>query len=375
MRSSSGVFSSASPPESLLRCRAVSRAWHAATSTGDFLLAHHVHQPTVPLLHSHDHRNGITSLSLDIVPLDDRAGVADTGTDQLKSVARLVDHRFFRPVASCDGLLVLSVHTKCFVICNLATRQHASLPQVHGFLLLGIYLNNPTGEYRLLYWEQELVYDDEDALDGQLGTPGFQDVYHVLTLGSPQPPREIHYEWQNEVIFAIVPIPVLFRGSLHWPLEHHEDGSTMIMVFNTTTESFRKMQSPVLDGLFETDGMLAMYSVDDEVTHVDIWVLKDYENEEWIIKCRIELPVEGIMMQCGTHHSSWYVVAMSWDEDVLVLVQFGEWLLQIDVGGKLVRSFYRESLRFTHHQLKQSLVPHTFFPRLEDYVVNDLPFV
>ena len=64
--------------------------------------------------------------------------------------------------------------------------------------------------------------------------------------------------------------------------------------------------------------------------------------------------------------------------DVLVLVKFGEWLLQIDTNGKLVAYSYRELLsntQVTQLGLQQTLVPHTFFPTLEGYVANAWPFI
>jgi hypothetical protein len=38
------------PAKALLRCRAVCRSWRDLTSGDDFLLAHHQHQPSLPLL-------------------------------------------------------------------------------------------------------------------------------------------------------------------------------------------------------------------------------------------------------------------------------------------------------------------------------------
>ena len=72
-------------PKSLLRCRAVRRAWGRATSTRGFLLAHHARQPTVPHLHGYNCAGDVVD-SLDIIPLDNVAG-ADAA-DQLQYSAR-----------------------------------------------------------------------------------------------------------------------------------------------------------------------------------------------------------------------------------------------------------------------------------------------
>jgi hypothetical protein len=58
-----------------------------------------------------------------------------------------------------------------------------------------------------------------------------------------------------------------------------------------------------------------------------------------------------------------------------VLVCSSPWLLQIDISGKVVASFHRERHSLTWVFLKQTLVPHTFFPTIEGYVVNEPPFI
>uniref|UniRef100_M8AUB2 F-box domain-containing protein n=1 Tax=Aegilops tauschii TaxID=37682 RepID=M8AUB2_AEGTA len=128
-------------PKALLRCRAVCRAWRRATSTRDFLLAHHAHQPSLLLIYGEDGNSVL------IMPFNHRAGPVAAD-----SVARLysVDDALFQ--ASCDGLLVICVHGKRFSIRNPATRQYANLSLLHGFKLLGMYQHSPTGEYRLLLY-------------------------------------------------------------------------------------------------------------------------------------------------------------------------------------------------------------------------------
>uniref|UniRef100_A0A453QK51 F-box domain-containing protein n=1 Tax=Aegilops tauschii subsp. strangulata TaxID=200361 RepID=A0A453QK51_AEGTS len=140
------------PPKPLLRCRAVSPAWRRATSTRDFLLSHHARQSALPLLYSHnDVADG--GQSLDVTLFDHRAGVA--AADQFQRVARLktapleggIDGSFtplFYPVASCDGLLLLSIDCD-LCICNPATRQYAPLEQLDGFMTVGLYPHPPTG--------------------------------------------------------------------------------------------------------------------------------------------------------------------------------------------------------------------------------------
>jgi hypothetical protein len=111
------------------------------------------------------------------------------------------------------------------------------------------------------------------------------------------------------------------------------------------------------------------------IGNVDIWVLEDYQSEVWTCKHRAELPVAQLTLQFGEFNSTCGVVVSSQDGDVLLLVRFGDWLIQLDINGKLVTSFHSKVLWPTQHQLKQTLVSHTFFSRLQGYIVNALPFI
>uniref|UniRef100_A0ACD5WLE9 Uncharacterized protein n=1 Tax=Avena sativa TaxID=4498 RepID=A0ACD5WLE9_AVESA len=348
------------PPKSLLRCRAVCPAWRRATSTRDFLLAHHARQPSVPLLRAY--HLTYKGVSLDVIPFDHRAGLATV--DQLQSVARL-GYSFFGLDASCDGLLVLNGRYRNlgYSICNPATRQHARLEELDHFAFLGMYPHGSTGEYRLLLGK---------STHGTLAP----DVFYIFTLGSGQPPRRI--SCSNVVDMSYESSSILCHGSLHWLLEQHEGASNMIKVFNTTTESFRQMRAPAVLGkvnLFEMDGMLGMSSCNDAAATIDIWMTQDYESEAWAFKYRVELPVAELTEQFGKFHFQESVVVPSWDGKLLVMVKIEDWLHQVDINGKLVASFHRRSLGPTQLRLKQTLVPHAFFPTLEGYVVNDSPFI
>uniref|UniRef100_A0ACD5ZHC8 Uncharacterized protein n=1 Tax=Avena sativa TaxID=4498 RepID=A0ACD5ZHC8_AVESA len=347
------------PPKSLLRCRAVSPAWRRATSTRDFLLAHHGRQPSLPLLCGHNSLADADDRSVDIIPLDHRTGLA--ADDQVQSVARIGPiYWFFRVEASCDGLLVLSINCMSLCIRNPATRQYAPLPLRYGVRLAGMYLQPPTGQYRLL-----LNNPHEQHLDAH------QCAYYVFTLGSGQPPRRIGCLLHTEGL-VLGTRSILLCGSLHWWT------GQIIMVFDTIAESFRQMCSPVVSArarLFEMDGKLAMYRFNDAATDIDIWVLEDYKSEVWALKHRVELPVAQLAVQFGEFCPRWKAVVQSCDGDVLLLVRFGDWLLQLDINGKLVASFHSKALCTTHLHIKQTLVPHTFFPALEGYAVNARPFI
>ncbi|XP_020194653.1 F-box protein CPR1-like [Aegilops tauschii subsp. strangulata] len=348
------------PPKSLLRCRAVCHAWRRATTARDFLLAHYARQPALPLIYG----LGRDIESLDIIPFDHRAGVA-TADDRLLSVAR-IGGPYVRPCISCDGLQGLYIGVDQLSIVNPATRQCARLP---GFTVtdthrpVGMYPHSLSGEYRIL-----LAPRDPD------------DSHQLYTLGSNQPPRPIDID--GRVVDELSPFtPLLFHHSLHWCLDN------MTTVFDTTAESFQEVLAPdgadqfMMDeiyggALFEVDGMLGMSSLNAEFTSVGIWSMHNYESKVWAFKYRVELPLAELTMQFGKFKPYGWGVPSSWDGDVTMLLQFGDWLLQLDMDGKVVASLHRHKGLFpTQHLLKQTLVQHSFFPTLEGYVVNASPFI
>ncbi|KAF7025923.1 hypothetical protein CFC21_038074 [Triticum aestivum] len=361
------------PPKALLSCRAVCRAWRSVTSTRKFLLAHHVHQPALPLLDNGSYLN-LDNDSIDICCFDHRPGLA--APDRLQSVALLNlglgdDIAYSRLVASCDGLIIFFVDDFHLFICNPATREHAPLPPPpnHHWTLLGMYPHTPTGEYRLLLYSYDGNQGNEPA-----------HACQVLSLGSGQPPRNVG--WPDAISTGIMmelDPPVLFRGNLHWFPSCDDSESKMIMVFDTISELFRQMSPPVVTDcadLFEIDGKLGMAILDLETT-IDIWMLQDYEKEVWIFNCRVELPVAEIRVQCNNYDGrlNFHVLVVPGDGELLLLVKFTDWLLQVGMDGKLVSTLHRKEVDATYLQLKQTLVPHTFFPTLEGYVVNAPPFI
>ncbi|XP_051222066.1 F-box protein At5g49610-like [Lolium perenne] len=348
------------PPESVLRCRAVCRAWHLATSTRDFLLAHHRRQPSLPIICGY---GDDVAYRENILVLDHRA------TDgQLQCVARLDDT--FSPRASCDGLLILSKYdisaALVFSICNPVTRQHAPLRQLSGFSILGMYLHQPTCEYRLLLRGESTV--------GHLPNNAGSGCY-VFALGSDQPPRYIGtHETPSSLSGRST---ALVRDSLHWYLVVQRQ---LVLVFDTTSESFRHMRAPVVSGnsdIFEMDGTLGIYSRDYDTGNVDIWVLQNYECEVWDCKYRVKLPVVEISGQLESWHYYWDVRVVLADSDVHLMVTYGKCLCYVDTDGKLVASFHRgrQILDSCQGQLKQTLVQHNFFTALQGYSVNPCPFV
>uniref|UniRef100_R7VZ93 F-box associated domain-containing protein n=1 Tax=Aegilops tauschii TaxID=37682 RepID=R7VZ93_AEGTA len=138
-------------------------------------------------------------------------------------------------------------------------------------------------------------------------------------------------------------------------MEKLDIGSNNIIVFDTTTESFQAMHAPVAP-------IVPCYNL--------LFEMDDYESEVWTCKCKIELPVTEIKELWGKHEGCRSAVVVPGNGELLVLVKSAEWLFQIDMDGKLVATFHRKEVVPSRFKLKQTLVPHAFFPTLDGNVVT-----
>jgi hypothetical protein len=68
----------------------------------------------------------------------------------------LKDYEGFMLLASCDGLLLVSLSDSLFRICNPIISHTAPLPCLTAagdINIAALYLHRPSGEYRILYWK------------------------------------------------------------------------------------------------------------------------------------------------------------------------------------------------------------------------------
>ncbi|CAM0884440.1 unnamed protein product [Alopecurus aequalis] len=353
------------PHKDLIRCRAVSHAWRRAASARDVLLEHHRRQRPLPLINRIG-SPGETRWNT-IAALDHRAA------QRLQPVARL-DGFHVVVKASCDGLLLLEEGLRGTPlgmrasICNPATRQIGRLPQLKGYVVLALYRHRPTGEYRLLLrW----VYNRRSM--------------YIFALDRHQlPPSRVHCPLDASCYQSSFSTPVLLRDHLHWtwhtPTLPRQTESKTVLVFDTAAESFRQMCSPVVPvyraDLFEMDGVLGMYSWDNGMRAVRIWVMQDYESHVWSLKCCVKLPVPE-MPQVHERRAGRNLMAVYEEGCVRVLVACGELLLYVDTEGKLLASSRDDdghSFSISKQFLKQSLVSHAFFSTLQGDT-NAWPFI
>jgi hypothetical protein len=121
--------------EDVLRCRDVRRSWHCATSTHDFMLAHHRRQPSLPII---DHI--LLGREDDVEASRDSRLIAfrcETAADpKLSPVIRCADPGAQRLTlhATLDGLLIVSSGSRLYYVCNPVTHQCAPLYPLRAFL-------------------------------------------------------------------------------------------------------------------------------------------------------------------------------------------------------------------------------------------------
>lgn len=343
------------PCRSILRFRAVCKAWLRLTSCPEFALEHYRRQPELPLISFlRDSGGGHVDAA------DCCLEALDLLADEFRSVARFTESRDrcggFRVLGSCDGLLLLTYEHRVYV-CNPATHQWTRLPTpLPSSSFAGFYRHEPTGEYRALFYRGVwpgldyciLVADSKKGRG--IGLASEKDVYRFKeNPGGP---------------------PVLAHGRLHWP--PRKPYENLMLVFNTVTEVFRSVYPPPVTrehmSLLVVEDKLAMFSCGKDATSVELWLMQDYESMKWVCKHRIGLPA----MNVSTCHvdEPWRVFFMS--EEGVVLVTQEQKLLHYDLNGNLKESFRCNGLqlRITPYTIKESLVQHKFFEK-QDSVDDD----
>ncbi|XP_051190772.1 putative F-box protein At5g50220 [Lolium perenne] len=249
------------PAKDIFRCRAVCRAWRGLASAADFLLAHHQRLPSLPLLTLY----GSTSMEVGLPVLGRSCPVLGFDDYSLKIHA------------SCDGLLLLSLHGRGFNICNPATRQTAPIPCISAaghINIAAMYLHCPSWEYRILYREgrhYSILTVQPGSLPRCIGVPSDIPSSEKVLLTFPK---------TTPTTFAP---PILFHSCLHWDPGCFRKNAD-IVVFDTVVESFSFMHSPAgatrfCTRLCDMEGSMGFSCFDDRKTTAKIWVLEDYERK------------------------------------------------------------------------------------------------
>ncbi|CAN6207224.1 unnamed protein product [Urochloa humidicola] len=351
------------PSRSVLRFRAVCKAWLRLASDPAFAPGHHALQPDLPLVSFL--RGGARSSkpSADPGPVDCCVEAFDLAAGELRPALRFADSadsggRQCRIHGSCDGLLLLSSGDRFFV-CNPATHQWARLPSpLRSSWLAGFYRHGPTGEYRALFFRG--VWTGWPGTDYYILVP---DSRKGKGIGLPSA-KKAGYRFRGSPLGP----PALVRGRLHW-MPRQKQGCA-IMVFDTATEVVTVMNPPLIRDhmwLLEVGGELAMSCCCGKrvVATVELWLLQDYANDIWVCKHRVRLP--AVEVSTFAFNESWRVFFMA--EEGVVVVTPEQKLLHYGMDGALLGSFPcngSHNLKITPYTLKESLIRHAFFEAHEN---------
>lgn len=374
--------------EDILRCRAVCTSWRRATSTHDFLLAHHRRQPSLPVIDLIKREGQLFDRHL-FVYFDASPGAASRKLSQ-KTILwypnpspyedNLVIH------GSCDGLLVVSYSEGYFEICNPITRQRAPLPLTHdhdhddglevtGIRIAGFYQHLASKEYRVVY---SICTRNEDTFTSKVD-------FHVLAVGCSQsrcieePPLQQGF---LDGLTCSKNAPVLNHGNLHWllPRYYTSDDFSNIIVFDTKVETFCWMRSPPCKyswswmSLLELDGALAMCSSHDDIA-IAINVMHDYKAEVWAPTYQINLSAMEASPQLYLPARLCKIATINERE---LLIELPGCVLHFDLDGKFLGKMECDEnkdtrMHITSFRFQENIVPLPFFGMQENYGENFMP--
>jgi hypothetical protein len=381
------------PAEDILHCRAVRKSWRHATSTNDFLLAHHKHQPSLPVIDFIKREGEVcerhlfvfcdSSTGADSRKLNQRTILWDP--DRCPYIKKPAIYGAYDGLlvihGACDGLLVVSFNDESglFDVCNPSTRQRAPLPLLcddeHSLalrvLIAGFYQHSASGEYRVLYsiWRR-----DADILASTVD-------FHILAVGSSESRSIGQPPLQHDFLDGLTcskNAPVLYHENLHWLLEWYYTGLEFsnIFMFDTEVETFRWMRNPPRQypwmSLLDLDGVLAMCSRHDGDI-IDIYVMHDYEAEVWTLRHRIKLSTVGAPPQSYLPaRIIRKIVALNERE---LLIEHPSGVSHCDINDKLLGKMEwnvheGNHVRITSFRFQENIVPLPFFGMQEDHGHN-----
>jgi hypothetical protein len=145
-----------------------------------------------------------------------------------------------------------------------------------------------------------------------------------------------------------------------------------MLVFDTVTESFRRVHTPVEGPWadpFEMKGELVFYNYNGFET-ADLWVLEDYEDNLWTVKFRIQLQ-RPVLFMVPDAQGNVFVTSVK-KGSVGVVSQCLKHLSCTD-GRVLSRHQWNVRLNLKRHRFKESIVQHDFFMAQGSSGVDERP--
>ncbi|CAN6350336.1 unnamed protein product [Urochloa humidicola] len=307
------------PVKSVLRFRAVSRAWAALLSSEDFCGLHKPPPPLLPkLLFVSPAANFASTAVYSCSPSSSR-GDHEHGHGHGELLLTLPDARGNSvdvAPAPCRGLTLLhDALAPAYYVCNAATRAVTRLPppcqeDAPHAATAGLGFDVLAREHKVVRLFQSGLLGDAEAA---------HVACEVYTLGGGDgdrwrpPARGVPFRFCKLARSAIwhaanwkVP-PVFVGGFLHWLIDPEffdKKPRAAILSFSLTSETFGWVRSPPFSvsgaHLVELDGHLCVvrdlrWGSWPSMLH--IWKLEDFSSGEWSLSHRIELPRAGDFLE------------------------------------------------------------------------------
>ncbi|KAL3615093.1 hypothetical protein CASFOL_040754 [Castilleja foliolosa] len=371
------------PAKSLLRCRAVSKAWRAFIDDGCFVKAYTkrqltpttsknviIHNSAGPPFHP------FCSLNLDALNFHGSSlqTVAVTPLDSTQC------DRLNFPVAACDGLMLIapSKPEQKWQIRNPSTNESLDLPQPDSrrYAATGLGYDKSSDDYKAVV----IDYHCRRPGDGESEVYVYRTQIYSLKSDSW---RSIA-DFPGHSMWGPSGPGVYMCGSLNWVnfisrVQNYE----MMIALDLGAETYRELRVPnvryrpkemcqnryldVLDSgrLIMTDHS---FTYDNKLQNFDVWVMQDYEADDSWVRC---YSVEGVFgVARNVYHGLRFVAFMA--DKLQLLLQDGWGFYLHDVQTSSVRRLVIEGLskilsdeNRIHVILSAQVMPESIF-RLHD---------
>ncbi|KAI8002850.1 F-box protein [Camellia lanceoleosa] len=272
------------PVKDLLRSKSVCKLWHKLSSDKYFIQLYNKLSVKNPMVLVEVSESSESKSSL--IFIDKLSGVCDFSLDFIKDRVKVR--------ASCNGLLCCSsIPDKgVYYVCNPMTREYKLLPRSRERPVTRFY---PDGEATLVGLACDLSMQRFNVvLAGYHRSFGHRPdkTFICLVFDSVSNRWRKFVSLQDDYFTQMNRNQVVYvNGSLHWLTS----SCSCILVLDLNCDIWRKISLPdeLCSGsgnrvyLLELDGDLSVVQISE--AWMTIWVMKDYEREEWHMVDRVSL--------------------------------------------------------------------------------------
>ncbi|KAK8937612.1 putative F-box protein [Platanthera guangdongensis] len=289
------------PARSVGRFRCICKSWLSITTN-------------LPFIRAHTEHNRFANQSLIVEGLNTSSegnylASVDSNTDLGITLSKLHGMRYHEVIASCDGLLYISIFYDEYII-NPLTGYSISFSRGMG-IFLGFYFHCSTSKYRIIYGTNEIVVMTSVLVVGE------RSWRH---LPWPIPCCLPHSEYHKSLDL---------NGCLFWlafkEQSHCKQPST-IMTFDTESEVYSLLSLPpsdkllnIVGSLVDFNGKLGLWVADNNI--VDVWIMEKC----WVKRYSINyFDLTGCSVQFGRLEDRWVGGAAVFVKDKELLIDVSE---------------------------------------------------